>query len=120
MQIKFDDISAAAKALQGNINKTPTINATKLGKKLGCDLFLKLECLQLTSSFKARGAYLAPVPLRARQLRVKAHCPKCNQWAYVPAYAPNGEPEAAGQSLRSAQRRRGSYADSFSWGNQES
>ena len=59
MQIKFDDISTAAKILKNNINNTPTINAKKLGKKLDCDLFLKLECLQLTSSFKARGAYLA-------------------------------------------------------------
>ena len=59
MQIKFDDISTAAKILKSNINNTPTINAKKLGKKLDCDLFLKLECLQLTSSFKARGAYLA-------------------------------------------------------------
>ena len=59
MQIKFDDISNAAKILKTNINNTPTINAKKLGKKLDCDLFLKLECLQLTSSFKARGAFLA-------------------------------------------------------------
>jgi threonine dehydratase len=59
MQIKFDDISTAAKILSGNINNTPIIHAKKLGKKLDCDLFLKLECLQLTSSFKARGAYLA-------------------------------------------------------------
>ena len=59
MQIKFNDIVSATKFLNGNINNTPTIKASKLGKKLDCDLFLKLECLQLTSSFKARGAYLA-------------------------------------------------------------
>ena len=59
MQIEFESISTAAQTLNGNIKKTPTIQANKLGKKLNCDLFLKLECLQLTSSFKARGAYLA-------------------------------------------------------------
>ena len=59
MQVKFEDISAAAKLLHNNVHNTPTVNANKLGKKLGCNLFLKLECLQLTSSFKARGAYLA-------------------------------------------------------------
>ena len=59
MEIEFDNISAAAQILIGNIKNTPTIQAKKLGNKLNCDLFLKLECLQLTSSFKARGAYLA-------------------------------------------------------------
>jgi len=59
MQLEFESISAAAQILNGNIKNTPTIQANKLGKKLNCDLFLKLECLQLTSSFKARGAYLA-------------------------------------------------------------
>ena len=59
MLVSFDDISEAVKILKGHVNLTPTIRAIKLGSKLGCDLYLKLECLQLTSSFKARGAYLA-------------------------------------------------------------
>ncbi len=59
MMINFSHILEASKILKGNIKTTPTIKATKLGKKLGCNLFLKLECLQLTSSFKTRGAYVA-------------------------------------------------------------
>ncbi len=59
MQVNFEQILSAKKVLEGKIKHTPTIKADKLGKKLACDLFLKLECLQLTSSFKARGAYLA-------------------------------------------------------------
>ena len=35
------------------------MKASKLNLKLGCELFLKLECLQLTSSFKTRGAFIA-------------------------------------------------------------
>ena len=59
MQVSFDDVLNATKVLEGNVKHTPTVRAEKLGKKLGCDLYLKLECLQLTSSFKARGAHLA-------------------------------------------------------------
>ena len=59
MKIEFDEILKAAKVLNGNIKSTPTIRADKLGKKLGCELYLKLECLQVTSSFKARGAYVS-------------------------------------------------------------
>ena len=59
MQLRYDDVLKAEKVLDGNVKKTPMIRADKLGIKLGCELFLKLECLQLTSSFKARGAHLA-------------------------------------------------------------
>ena len=59
MNITFNDILKATETLKGNIKKTPTIYASKLGNKLNCELFLKLECLQLTSSFKTRGAYIA-------------------------------------------------------------
>lgn len=59
MKINFDDVANAAKTLNGHIKHTPTIIANRLGKKLSCELYLKLECLQLTSSFKARGSYVA-------------------------------------------------------------
>ena len=59
MQIDFEQILSATKVLSGNVKHTPTVKANELGKKFDCEVFLKLECLQLTSSFKARGAYLA-------------------------------------------------------------
>ena len=46
MKITFDDILKATTTLKGNIKKTPTIHASKLGNKLNCNLYLKLECLQ--------------------------------------------------------------------------
>ena len=59
MKINFESISAASNHLFGNVKKTPTIEALSLGKFLGCNLFLKLENLQITSSFKVRGAFIA-------------------------------------------------------------
>ena len=58
-----DDIYAAAKQLSSKIINTPTLPAPALSKLLGCELYLKHEQLQHTSSFKARGAYLAILAL---------------------------------------------------------
>ena len=58
-----DDIHAAAEQLSGQIVQTPTLPAPALSRLLGCNLYLKHEQLQHTSSFKARGAYLAIMAL---------------------------------------------------------
>ena len=62
-----DDIHAAAEQLSGQIIHTPTLPAPALSRLLGCNLFLKHEQLQHTSSFKARGAYLAITALTDAQ-----------------------------------------------------
>ena len=49
-------IRDAAAALAGHVQRTPTVRATRLSERLGIDITLKLENLQLTGSFKARGA----------------------------------------------------------------
>ena len=67
MTVSAQDIRSAATTLDGQIIRTPTIAAPLLSRSLGCHLFLKLECLQYTSSFKARGAYLAMSALSADQ-----------------------------------------------------
>lgn len=56
--IAIDDIRAAAARIEGNVRRTPMIAATNLKTPLagGVDLVLKLELLQVTGSFKARGA----------------------------------------------------------------
>ena len=48
------DIYEARKCLQNIIRKTPLINSGISDK---CNLFLKPENLQLTGSYKIRGAY---------------------------------------------------------------
>ena len=47
----------AAEALSGIIKQTPLLWSKSLNEKLRTNLYLKAECLQLTGSFKLRGAY---------------------------------------------------------------
>ena len=58
LPVSFEDIEKAAESLSGKILRTPAIEAPALGDALGVDLSLKLENLQRTGSFKARGAYV--------------------------------------------------------------
>ncbi|MBM3492610.1 MAG: threonine ammonia-lyase [Alphaproteobacteria bacterium] len=46
----------AGELLLGEVLRTPCLPAPALSREAGCELFLKLENLQLTGSFKARGA----------------------------------------------------------------
>ncbi len=52
------DIEAAARQLAGQIVRTPTVRSARLSALIGADVFLKLENLQATASFKARGALI--------------------------------------------------------------
>ncbi len=55
--VALTDIEAAAARIAGRVRRTPLIAAEPLAKPPGgLDLFLKLECLQITGSFKPRGA----------------------------------------------------------------
>ena len=58
MIVEIDDIRAAEKRIAGNVRRTPVMqaNALRSGFDGGYDLWLKLELLQATGSFKARGA----------------------------------------------------------------
>lgn len=55
--IDVQDIEAAAKRLQGVSIVTPLLNSPALDAECGGRVFLKPECLQVTGSFKIRGAY---------------------------------------------------------------
>jgi threonine dehydratase len=57
MAVTFKDIEKARGALRGNVVRTPLIRADKLSDITGADLYVKFENLQVTSSFKDRGAY---------------------------------------------------------------
>ena len=59
MSVSAEDIRQAASQLDGHVIRTPFVDAPMLSRTLGCDLSLKLENLQHTSSFKARGADMA-------------------------------------------------------------
>jgi threonine dehydratase len=51
------DIEAAARRLAGHGQRTPLLSYAELDRRLGTRAFIKPECLQVTGSFKFRGAY---------------------------------------------------------------
>lgn len=59
MNINLDKIEEASKQLIGNIIRTPTIRSHSLSSEINAEVYLKLENLQYTSSFKVRGAYIS-------------------------------------------------------------
>ncbi len=54
--LTLHDIQTAYAAIKDAIIRTPTVRAARLSAHLGIDLYLKLENLQHTNAFKARGA----------------------------------------------------------------
>ncbi|MFJ7151350.1 threonine/serine dehydratase [Streptomyces sp. NPDC100445] len=54
--IGISDIEAAAQRITGHVVRTPTVPSPGLGALLGVPVTAKLELLQRTGSFKARGA----------------------------------------------------------------
>ena len=56
MAVTLDHIRATHAAIAAATIKTPLVRATPLSHHLGIDLYLKLENLQHTNAFKARGA----------------------------------------------------------------
>jgi threonine dehydratase len=54
--ISIDDVRAAAKAIYGAVEHTPTRHSDTLSRMTGADIHLKFENLQYTASFKERGA----------------------------------------------------------------
>ena len=56
MTVSASDIKAAAQEIAGEVVRTPLVPAPRLSERLGCELYLKLESLQYTGSFKDRGA----------------------------------------------------------------
>jgi threonine dehydratase len=51
------DIEAAARRIAGHAQRTPLLTYAELDRRLGARAFVKPECLQVTGSFKFRGAY---------------------------------------------------------------
>lgn len=54
----IEDIINAQKLLAGTVRKTPLQTSRTFSGLAGTNLFLKLECLQVTGSFKVRGAFV--------------------------------------------------------------
>ena len=51
-----DDVLSAQEYLRGVVVRTPALRSMALDERVSCPLVAKAECLQLTGSFKVRGA----------------------------------------------------------------
>ncbi|MBI5263164.1 MAG: threonine ammonia-lyase [Bradyrhizobium sp.] len=56
LPVAMTDLRAAAETIRGSIVATPCHHSRTLSEICGCDVWLKFENLQFTSSFKERGA----------------------------------------------------------------
>jgi len=56
MTITLEDIQQAAKHIKGYVEPTPLVHSRTLSMLTGSEVYLKLENLQFTASFKERGA----------------------------------------------------------------
>ncbi|HEU4642476.1 MAG TPA: threonine/serine dehydratase [Gemmatimonadaceae bacterium] len=68
------DVLAAGARLRGIARRTPLRRSPTLSRRVGADVMLKLECEQLTGSFKLRGAFnaIATLPTAVRERGVVA------------------------------------------------
>ncbi|MBI2978343.1 MAG: threonine ammonia-lyase [Rhodospirillales bacterium] len=64
--VTADGIRAAGRLLAGRVVRTPSLRSQGLSELTGADIVLKLENLQVTGSFKPRGAYVKLISLEAR------------------------------------------------------
>ncbi|MGA7673925.1 MAG: threonine ammonia-lyase [Rhizomicrobium sp.] len=65
--IIIDDVRAAASAIEGAVERTPTRHSRTLSEIAGCEIWLKFENLQFTASFKDRGALNKLLSLSAQE-----------------------------------------------------
>jgi threonine dehydratase len=70
--VSYTDISSAHKRLRGRVIHTPLRRSDWLSQLAGTDVWLKLECVQLTGSFKIRGALNAAILHTERHAGVPA------------------------------------------------
>jgi threonine dehydratase len=57
MMLSLETIAQAQNRLRGRVHRTPLIHSVTLSDYLGARVYLKLELLQKTGSFKPRGAF---------------------------------------------------------------
>jgi threonine dehydratase len=84
--IEFSDISMAAFSIRDGIVRSPCTKSHQLSAFLGIDLFFKKEFLQVTGSFKERGARFALLKLNKEQQKGGAIAASAGNHALALAY----------------------------------
>jgi len=67
--VTFADVQAATRAIAGHVLHTPVLPAPPLSALTGAEVYVKYENLQVTNSFKERGAYVKLAALDADERR---------------------------------------------------
>jgi threonine dehydratase len=67
--LTLEDVRRARGRIAGRLHRTPTVRSAALGERLGCPVYLKLECFQKTGSFKPRGAFVKMLGLSEAERR---------------------------------------------------
>jgi threonine dehydratase len=67
MTVTFDAVQSALRVIAGQVLRTPMLPAPKLSALTGADVFVKYENLQVTNSFKERGALAKLSALTAQE-----------------------------------------------------
>src|SRR5215216_5088174 len=96
--VTAEDVERASQRIAGEVRETAVLPAGELSRRVGGSVVMKAECLQLTGSFKVRGAFNKMSGLSDAELRA----------GVVAASAGNHA-----QAVALAADRRGSHADLF-------
>ena len=83
----IEDIIKAQELLSGTVKKTPLQTSKTFSGLSGTNLFLKLECLQVTGSFKVRGAFVKISRLSDKQAAYGVIAASAGNHAQGVAYA---------------------------------
>lgn len=67
--LEYRHIEEAARAIAGHVLRTPALPALKLSQLTGAEVFVKYENMQVTGSFKDRGALVKLLSLTADERR---------------------------------------------------
>jgi len=86
MSVKLADIETARRKLAGAILRTPMLPAPKLSSLTGADVYVKYENLQVTNSFKDRGAFVKLAALTDDERRRGVICMSAGNHAQAVAY----------------------------------
>src|SRR4029453_11596128 len=86
--VTIRDVEDAARTIDGHVRATPVLPAGELSRRVGAQVRLKAENLQLTGSFKARGATNVIRRLPDEALRAGGVAPSAGNHAQAVAWAP--------------------------------
>lgn len=112
MDFQVDMIRQAKERIGAYIVETPLIRAHNLDSFLGCHVYLKPECMQVTGAFKIRGAMNSMLALSGDELRCGVVTASSGNHGRAMAYAakilgtkavvvmPNTAPQAKVEAIR--------------------